>query len=320
MTLTQKLPEKTFKPATLIGASARAMMMTEWAGGRVEAALTKAAYIWGSDGEVLWLSPPGSQPHWRSVIVPFDLNAVQKGMKVTFDARYLNIGEALAVQISGVPVWESQMSTPEHTLPPDAIREAALRVFRRVAPEAPSDGLGQLITVLVSDSTSDEHRSLEYSSSLVSASRPVVAAAAQLWRSDTAFSDMLCAARGLIGLGPGLTPSGDDFVGGLLFAVRSMDSGAPELSLWHEADVVDLLALARKRTNLISYALLTDYAHGRGPGPLHDLAQCLITGQDEAAALDAMRELVQIGHTSGWDILAGFCTGILAASGINNWS
>lgn len=317
MTPTPEAPNRTFKPAILVGASVRTMM-EGWLGARVEAVHSKAVYIWGSDSDVLWLSPPGSQPHWRSVIVPSGLNAIQEGMEVTFVAGCLHIGEALAIQISGVPVWEPQMPMPERALPPDEIREAALRVFRRVAVEAPSDGLGQMIVDLVSDPAFGERRSLESSSSLVSASKSVVAAAVQSRGSDRVFTDMLYAARSLIGLGPGLTPSGDDFVGGLLFAVRSMESVAPESSLWRQADVLDLLALARKRTNRVSYALLTDYAQCRGPAPLHDLAKFLITGENDAATMDAIGELVQIGHTSGWDILAGFCTGILAVGEFKN--
>lgn len=305
-------------PATLIGASARTMMMTGWAGGQVEAVFSQAAYILGIHGEVVWLSLPGNQPHWRSVIVPFEAKAVHKGAEVALVAGHLRIGEDLAIQIAEVPVWEPPTLTPEEAAPPTAIYEAALRMTKIAAAAAPSEGLGQMIAVLAANSGKGGRPPLESRTSLALASGSVLTATGYLWNTDRAFNDTLYAARSLIGLGPGLTPSGDDFVGGLLFAARSMESVFPGLSLLRQADVIALLALAREQTNGISYALLTDYAQGRGPEALHDLARLLITEQDESSTMAAMKDLVRIGHTSGWDILAGFCTGILMVNRIEN--
>jgi len=121
------------------------------------------------------------------------------------------------------------------------------------------------------------------------------------------------AAGDLVGLGPGLTPSGDDFVGGAFF-VKALLAGAGlcDRDGWTAA-ATRVSNLAATRTHPISAALLDDLLRGEGWQPLHDLARAL-AGADTAAARVAARTLVGLGHSSGWDLLAGFLTG--SAAGI----
>jgi hypothetical protein len=113
-------------------------------------------------------------------------------------------------------------------------------------------------------------------------------------------------ALALLGLGAGLTPSGDDYVGGVLF-VRTL-AGIGDRPGWHRlADAV--VAAAPARTHPISAALLADLAGGHGWAPLHDLVAALATDDTPAAAI-AARTLIRLGHTSGWDLLAGVTAGL----------
>lgn len=112
------------------------------------------------------------------------------------------------------------------------------------------------------------------------------------------------AATRLLGVGAGLTPSGDDFVGGALFARHLVAS----LQDWDAAGA-SIITAAAERTHIISHALLADLARGASYAPLHALVAAL--AQDDAdAALAAARELITIGHSSGWDMLAGFTAGL----------
>jgi hypothetical protein len=63
--------------------------------------------------------------------------------------------------------------------------------------------------------------------------------------------------------------------------------------------------MARQRTHPISAVLLSDLLAGEGHEPLHALASALATDA-ASAAVDAVGRLVRIGHSSGWDLLAGF--------------
>ena len=117
----------------------------------------------------------------------------------------------------------------------------------------------------------------------------------------------------MIGLGPGLTPSGDDFLGGLFFAARSLHRAFPEELPWDENAVIELMDWAKTRTHPISYAIISDLALGHGPEPLHALVRRLLDGEGFDPILEAALRLTAIGHSSGWGLLSGAVTGMMMA-------
>src|SRR5262245_17832355 len=66
---------------------------------------------------------------------------------------------------------------------------------------------------------------------------------------------------------------------------------------------------ASERTHPLSATLLGDLADGQSYASLHDLVHGL-TREAPAAARDAARRLVRLGHSSGWDMLAGLGAGL----------
>ena len=102
----------------------------------------------------------------------------------------------------------------------------------------------------------------------------------------------------LLGLGPGLTPSGDDLLAGLLIALHALgqDSAAKHLA-------AGLLRFAPARTHPVSLAHLCCAATGQGSEPLHRLLNALCSGGLGLPA--ALAELADLGYSSGWDALAG---------------
>ncbi len=159
---------------------------------------------------------------------------------------------------------------------------------------------------------------------------PQVGALADAIDGDNAES-AFAAALPLLGLGPGLTPSGDDFVGAVLYARRlcAMSDAWAAISQ-------RLVDATSTRTHAIGAALFRDLAEGQSFAALHRLATALAAGHtaQPAGRLDALsaqaarlaegvparavaREVTAIGHSSGWDMLAGFiigCTGSAALS------
>lgn len=121
------------------------------------------------------------------------------------------------------------------------------------------------------------------------------------------------AALALLGVGGGLTPSGDDYVGGALFARALLEAAGPgPPAAWRRA-AARVVAAAPGRTHPISAALLGDLAAGRSWAPLHELVAALAAGTPRAAGA-AARRLVALGHSSGWDMLAGVGAGLGAFS------
>ena len=118
---------------------------------------------------------------------------------------------------------------------------------------------------------------------------------------------------GLIGLGPGLTPSGDDALGGIMIALHAL----------RRPDAVQRLAnraipLVASLGNRISAAHLSAAAKGQGHAAIHHVMNDLLAGKN--GTIDIRLDAVgRIGHTSGWDTLAGIVITIemwLAAQGI----
>lgn len=104
----------------------------------------------------------------------------------------------------------------------------------------------------------------------------------------------------LIGLGPGLTPSGDDFLGGVMIALHAMGRPmiAERLAGW-------ILPTARGRTSSISYAHLACAAEGEGAEALHEMLMQLFHPEPPRFR-EHLDDVDAIGHSSGWDALAGF--------------
>lgn len=97
-------------------------------------------------------------------------------------------------------------------------------------------------------------------------------------------------AEALIGLGPGLTPSGDDYLAGMLVALRVSGRGMQAEGLWRW-----LQPRLEARTSALSAAHLTAAAAGEA----HEALHAVLGGEPDLEALGA------VGHTSGWDALAG---------------
>ena len=106
----------------------------------------------------------------------------------------------------------------------------------------------------------------------------------------------------LVGLGPGLTPSGDDFLAGAMIAARAIGEGDVSAELWAR-----IHSPAKRSTNAISIAYLEAAAQGWGNAALHDLLSALLRN-DTLALRVSLHALDRIGHTSGWDAAAGAIT------------
>ena len=101
----------------------------------------------------------------------------------------------------------------------------------------------------------------------------------------------------LLGLGPGLTPSGDDLLCGALVALRAIGQVDAARDL-HAA----IAAAAPLATTPLSAAFLRAAAEGHSSEALHRTIIALLEHQSVARYV---KVVAGIGHTSGWDALAG---------------
>jgi hypothetical protein len=128
-----------------------------------------------------------------------------------------------------------------------------------------------------------------------------------LWRLGSGVtqglaSSITTASAELAGLGPGLTPSGDDVLAGILLALHIWPHAAGPLG----AKVVTALVLgsAAPRTGRISRAYLLAASRRQASEAWHDLIRALPV--DPHAVVTAATRILEIGETSGADMLTGF--------------
>lgn len=103
----------------------------------------------------------------------------------------------------------------------------------------------------------------------------------------------------LLGLGPGLTPSGDDLIGGVMLALHNLG----QLPLL-KAFSVAVAQVVAERTNVISAAHLRGAMEGMGHEAIHRIIAAVLSGEQEKIP-QLIEKVKKIGHTSGWDTLAG---------------
>jgi hypothetical protein len=116
----------------------------------------------------------------------------------------------------------------------------------------------------------------------------------------------------LVGLGPGLTPTGDDVLVALLATARRLAAGDMLASAAADRLAEAVAEIPAGLTTPVAHRLLTEAAAGRFPAPLARLVEAL---GDAGVGHDALAELivrlVATGAHSGADWLAG----ILALTG-----
>jgi len=171
----------------------------------------------------------------------------------------------------------------------EALRGALDELDRRVAGRVPTEGLGALVFGGADSAVSRAARA------------PVAGLGA--WLTAGAPGDPTRWVRPLAGLGPGLTPSGDDFLGGVMIVLHALGH-RPLL-----AALIPAVRAAAAATNPISRAHLAAAAGGQGSAAIHDLLDDLLRGQRHALD-DRVSAIDRIGHCSGWDALAGVVTAL----------
>lgn len=114
------------------------------------------------------------------------------------------------------------------------------------------------------------------------------------------------AAGQMIGLGPGVTPSGDDILIGFLAGLWSMaGQNKQQLGFIHSFGT-ELIQLARQ-TGEISRTYIYHTAQGQFSSSLSHLAEAIATGDDvEELTQTALR----VGHSSGMDSVTGLLIGL----------
>ena len=220
---------------------------------------------------------------------------------------HLTVGRWLNVRRTTVALWR-----PELTLTPTLVqplqRRANLHIAIILAGRPGSDGLGGLLAhraALLAEPPVVPPPDLP---PLLAAAWVAVVELLPAWRRGDAAA-VGRAARRLIGLGPGQTPSGDDLLAGLIVASRRLDPADPR---W-DAFAAALVAAAGGRTTDLGFARLRYAAEGELDERSEQVISALLSG-DPSTVERSTRQLLGYGHSSGLDTLVGLILGIEVGS------
>jgi hypothetical protein len=224
-------------------------------------------------------SQPGAV---RVVVSPeVDFSALlAPGEPAACRASVLRVGAALHIDLRGADSWRARL--PGFSW--ESVREQAWRAAWACWREAPPHAGSAVLA------------------------RGLAAAQAALAARDAGA--LLGAAECLLGVGPGLTPSGDDALVGLLAALGCMAPADPSVDAMRRTLAPWTRANA-DRTTAIARAYLLHGADGRFGAQWIALAEALASG-DPVRAEDATRDAMRLGATSGADGVQGMLAGLAA--------
>ena len=274
----------------------------------VLAAFSRSLYLANPSGKLVCLCRDDLEPSPLALLCApwFAPDALpQPGERMTLTDGILQ-NQHFTLSFAGCPLW-----VPSPFPLPDARHIAAsLRLLQEhVTQHPPQQGFAPLLHPLatVGACTVEMPLPAVYGSPLLQEGwkglaalcrwlRPVEKNAGQSTAGDSETLDL--AVRLLTGLGPGLTPSGDDALGGAMIALHAL--GRHEHAL-HLGSAVR--AHAAQATNSISRAHLELAASGQGAAPLHRTLEAFMRA-DPGLGLVA-QGLDHMGHSSGWDAFCG---------------
>ncbi len=257
----------------------------------VIAVFQRSLYLRDDEGRIACLGGMGlGAGPLNGLCTDWPESAVAPGTRTAWRARTLSVGD-LVIEAGAAADWRG--ARPAGPVNPADVKQGLQRLAA-----LPARGLGRMIPTLIGDA------SVAPADRFEAAAFAGIALLAGWLRQPN--DEPPAALEKLIGLGPGLTPAGDDALGGALIALRLFDRAglADRLAHW-------LLPRARGATSDISFAHLEAAADGEGAAALHDTLAAL--ADDDTALPGCVARLDRIGHSSGWDALAGSVAALLAA-------
>ena len=242
---------------------------------------------------------PAAESRMRSL-------GVRSGDKVKVHDFGLELGERCTITLGSAAIYSSKQKFTAPMLANNEI-EGNLEVMRQTGILFGNmSGIGELLALTLPSADGAMRRKLNI---FTASALPRIVELEQAFHSEEKKA-LAAAVRELIGLGPGLTPSSDDMLAGLvlLCVLYSRNCG-------RSRHAVRLLAQATAegacgRTTILSEEFLRQASAGRGNEPIIRLCTALLTGSAESVERET-RRVLQIGESSGTDMILGITIGTM---------
>ncbi len=283
-------------------------LLTPGACGQVLAGFSRAAYLVTEQAELFWLASENAPMHLRGMRLAGPFPKLVAGEKFSIEGKCIKIAPDLKVDFGDASTWTMSTIPAETALKIEKIPVRVKSLLLNSLDLSQASGFGRLIPKILSLAENYLDEDTEIDPFLAHAWLGIHEIAKACLLRDV--PGLLEEANALVGLGEGLTPSGDDFLGGLLFCVNCIHRIYPGFIHLDSSEQALFIESARKRTHLISFTLLKDMSDGKAVEPLHELIHSILSDQPKESTRPASC-LTQIGHSTGWDLLTGSLTGLL---------
>jgi len=243
----------------------------------------------------------------------FKLLNIKEGMQVTADDRHIVIGDKLAaIKLDGSSTYSKPPGPKKESLESLTMIGLNLRVLRDEIYKCRSrDGLVDVLEKV--ETTGPLNLFLKPQEiNLSERARPYIERL--MWGLHWGDSEMVLSnAQFLLGLGPGLTPSCDDFLAGLLmslnYAGKVILKDTKLETEFYKLISNQIYRSAKSKTTIYSLNNLEGACYGEGPNAAVDLMLSLLT-KDANQVAKCTRMVLKIGETTGADIAIGVYYGI----------
>lgn len=266
--------------------------------GQVHGVFSRACNLLTEQGSLFSVTTPtqGNAPNRILVALPPATDFFSWEVKP--GTTFRSIGESLlcigdqAVDLTGCTLWyEAEPGGCRDWL---QLRKNLAVLQRHAVLRLPTEGLGRLLL----------GSPIETEGILARADRACGDLFQALHRTDPQGLVRACA--NLVGLGPGLTPSGDDFLSGIMLGLYWGTRAAPSTAEFlRQPDWALALDFARTQTNPISFTQIEYASQGRCNEAVTNLLRTLYGYAGKELIIDDIDRVLAIGSTSGCDILAG---------------
>ena len=284
----------------------------------IEGVFENSFYIKVGEDELIRVTPHEHYVSASSIIVDekdrhsdFKSIGIEQGMKVVCGKKDVLVGKRFIIaDIHDVAKWQPPHIPDSGSVRPLEIIKLNLRVLRDVIYTCPSrEGLVPLLENVELVGSMDLFLKPR-NDSFAERARPGIERV--MWGIFSLDKAAVTeSAKTIIGLGPGLTPSCDDFLCGL---VVSLKTGASVLSMSDDTGFFDEIAEsiyeeARQRTTVFGSSMLREAREGVCPLAAVSLIYCLLT-ENVARTAEVSKTLIRMGETSGADTAIGVFYGI----------
>ncbi len=296
--------------------------------GFVHSIFDNACNIQLQDNDLIGLisSTYGDNPYSISIQLPENQTMrdlpIKQGMKIIINGeRIRSVMGSFHISLQGATSWDPSLPHQyEHLVNRTQIKNNFRTIMRVLLEKGNFQGIGPII--LEYPEIIETYNFQGYKNSIVGnhycsfiSPRIKEFVFGVIHRDRTIIDNML--AR-IVGFGPGLTPSADDMLVGLMAALYYLAS-------YHGIDV-EVIPYFRKRLNdelinqttLVSGQMLKAAVQGEFARSLKDLCIAMITTDDRRTIEGATQEAINLGSTSGTDTVVGLLLGAYALNQINN--